>query len=96
MAKRMRLAQFALAAVGLCMASNADAASIGMGRGTGVGAGAMFGHTSGFAMTRAAFVPRGLGHGRKLGFAGGHVPRGWSEGRKVGWHHGSRPPGLRR
>ena len=88
MAKRMRLAQFALAAVGLCIASNADAATIGAGR--------MFGHTGGIAMTRTAFVPSGFSHGRKLGFASGHVPRGWSEGRKVGWHHGSRPPGLRR
>ena len=88
MAKRMRLAQFALAAVGLCIASNADAATIGAGR--------MAGHTGGTAMTRAAFVPSGFSHGRKLGFASGHVPRGWSEGRKVGWHHGSRPPGLRR
>jgi hypothetical protein len=88
MAKRMRLAQFALAAVGLCIASNADAAAIGAER--------MFGHTGGIAMTRTAFVPSGFSHGRKLGFASGHIPRGWREGRKVGWHHGSRPPGLRR
>jgi hypothetical protein len=92
MARRMRLAQFALAAVGLCMASSVDAATIG----GGAGAGRMFGHTGGMAMTRTAFVPSGFSHGRKLGFASGHVPRGWSEGRKVGWHHGSRPPGLRR
>jgi len=91
MAMRMRLAQFALAAAGLCMAASADAATIGGGS----GAGRMSGHTGGIAMTRVAFVPSGFSHGRKLGFAG-HVPRGWSEGRKVGWHHGSRPPGLRR
>ncbi len=96
MAKRLRLAQFALAAVGLCMASNADAAAIGSGRGTGIGAGPMFGHSGGIAMARTAFVPHGFSHGRKLGFAAGHVPRGWSEGRKIGWHHGSRPPGLHR
>ena len=88
MAKRMRLAQFALAAVGLCIASNADAATMGAGR--------MSGHTGGIAMTRTAFVPSGFSHGRKFGFASGHLPRGWREGRKVGLHHGSRPPGLRR
>ncbi len=95
MAKRMRLAHFALATIGLCMASNADAATIGAGRATGFGAGPMFGHTGGVAMTRTAFAPSGFSDGRKFGFAG-HVPRGWSEGRKVGWLHGSRPPGLRR
>ena len=95
MAMRMRLAQFALAAVGICIASGADAATIGAGRGAGVG-GPMIGHTGGIATTRTAFLPSGFSHGSKVGFAGRHVPRGWSEGRKVGWHHGSRPPGLRR
>lgn len=88
MAKRMRLAQFALAAVGLCIAWSAGAATMGAGHGVG--------HTGGIAMTRTAFLPSGFSHGHKVGFAGRHVPRGWSEGRKVGWHHGSRPPGLRR
>ncbi len=93
MAMRMRLAQFALAAVGICIASGADAATFGAGRGAGE---SMIGHSGGIAMTRTAFLPSGFSHGRKIGFAGRHVPRGWSEGRKVGWHHGSRPPGLRR
>ncbi len=95
MAMRMRLARFALAAVGICIASGADAATFGAGRGAGVG-GPMIGHTGGIATTRTAFLPSGFSHGGKVGFAGRHVPRGWSEGRKVGWHHGSRPPGLRR
>ena len=95
MAMRMRLAQFALAAVGICIASGADAATIGASRGAGVG-GPMIGHTGGIATTRTAFLPSGFSHGSKVGFAGRHVPRGWSEGRKVGWHHGSKPPGLRR
>ena len=96
MARRMRLAQFALVAVGICIASGANAATFGAGRGAGMGAGPMIGHAGGMAMTRTAFLPSGFSHGRKMGFAGGHVPRGWSHGRKVGWHHGSRPPGLRR
>jgi hypothetical protein len=95
MAMRMRLAQFALAAVGICIASGADAATFGAGRAAGVD-GPMIGHTGGVAMTRTALLPSGFSHGNKVGFAGRHVPRGWSEGRKVGWHHGSRPPGLRR
>jgi hypothetical protein len=84
MTMRMRLSQIVVGAIGLCIASGADAATFGAFRGTGV------------AMTRTAFMPSGFSHGTKIGFAGRNVPPGWSEGRKVGWNHGSRPPGLRR
>ena len=96
MTMRMRLSQIVVGAIGLCIASGANAATFGTFRGAGVGAGPMFGHTGGVAMTRTAFMPSGFNHGTKIGFASRNVPPGWGDGRNVGWNHGTRPPGLRR
>jgi hypothetical protein len=96
----IRKALVTLAAIGVLSIPTAGSAAFrggmggqsfhgGMGGGFGARQSAMVG-------ARAAFVPPGFHHGRKVGFGGHHVPPGWSHGHKVGWHGASMPPGLHR
>jgi hypothetical protein len=93
----IRKALVGLAAIGVLSIPTAGSAAFhgGMG-GQSFQGGGFSARQTAMVGTRAAFVPSGFHHGRKVGFRGSHVPPGWSHGRKVGWHHASMPPGLHR